>query len=404
MLKPPEIDYRAHPAFATLPHCNDSRDRSVTQCVMAIDAEFTRHELRAKGLEKEDIAGFEQAVSALGTELSGQIAALHSSEPETQQWLHQSVAVTLKTLAEELRLAARQQRSIEAHGLHQSSIAQPFLRDGITQIPLPIGTSETWFKASTALRELLRSRAKANPAFRQHAAIPQLGALGRSICAQLRQWGAWSLAEQYQGCPLEIGYLDLHYSHPGQSWYKNCYADVGVDTSPLSYMHCDYGPGSQKLVFYFAPVTPENGPFSFLPGSHAWPRSMFGHVIGKELDLQHINLFKTRCDDGYYRARFRDTKERARFAALPSSFQHTSHFGDDVLRTSENFEFLRTREQAYTATDTVVMFNGSRGIHRGGLCTEGERWAVHIGLKEKAKRTLWQSLRRQLGEVRRAMR
>ena len=87
------------------------------------------------------------------------------------------------------------------------------------------------------------------PAHRQHAAIAEYSGLGRSIVRHLHGCGAWALAEQYQGCELKIAYLELHYSHPQQSWYEHCYEDVGLATSAPSYLHYDFHADSQNCFF-----------------------------------------------------------------------------------------------------------------------------------------------------------
>ena len=62
---------------------------------------------------------------------------------------------------EELQIIARQQRSISQHCPAQNPTGKTFLDTGITQFPLPAGTSQQWLQQSEDLRIRLRARGAA---------------------------------------------------------------------------------------------------------------------------------------------------------------------------------------------------------------------------------------------------
>jgi hypothetical protein len=403
-IRVPDIDYRAHPAFRDFPHAQPADDAAFEASIAQIDHLFAERERSAKAKNLDALPPFASAVLPAQTELLARIANMRSLAADTQTWLQKSLVESLRIMGEELQIIARQQRSIDRHQLEQSTVAARYLASGITSIPLPAGTSARWLKSSSALQDKLRAQSRTYPTLRQHAAIAEYSRLGLSIVHQLKSIGAWRLAEQLQGCALELAFLDLHYSYPQQTWYQNCYQDIGLPTSEHSYLHYDYRADSQKMLVYFAPVAGSNGPFCFVPHSQSWQRSTFRHVMSKVLDKVHTQIFAPKSPDGYYRARFRGDTERARFASLPRALQVTSHFGDDVLPDTPMAQLVKQHEQNYLDIDTVVIFNGNRGIHRGGLCTQGERWAVHLGLEPVQPRSRWKKLRRQLSKVRAAWR
>jgi hypothetical protein len=75
----------------------------------------------------------------------------------------------------------------------------------------------------------------------------------------------------------------------------------------------------------------------------------------------------------------------------------STHFGDDLLDGSYLSDALLEREHAFTGpAGTVVMFDGSQGIHRGGQVGKGgARWAVQIAFRAgtAAKSPFWRRIR-----------
>jgi hypothetical protein len=67
---------------------------------------------------------------------------------------------------------------------------------------------------------------------------------------------------------------------------------------------------------------------------------------------------------------------------LPASLRGSTHFGDDVLDSSELSQKLLATERTFVGSaGTLILFDGSAGIHRGALVHRGERWALQIGLQ-----------------------
>lgn len=143
-------------------------------------------------------------------------------------------------------------------------------------------------------------------------------------------------------------------------------------------MYQDYEFDHQKLTIYLGDVGLEQGPFKYVIGSHKFERPEFRLTFFKEFD-QEIRCSLTR--EIYYRPLFSKQKYRSVFAQLPELLQGTSHFGDDILDDTPMSDSLLENELTVTSDKTnFFIFNGSRGIHRGGQVKTGERLVMYIGV------------------------
>ncbi len=250
---------------------------------------------------------------------------------------------------------------------------------------------------SAAIREL---RDLAEPHRRRFEARAANGFSGRqaiSVCPTETLWrrgleiingtGFVAGGGAYQRHEYEVGYLALEYSNERQDWWRDCYADVGLPTSPAVYMHFDQDFGLLKAMIYLDPVDELQGPFHFIRGSTRWQRSPFQSTMFKALDvwtalgLGPCPEFRT----PYYRIGMKHPATRADFAARPRAFRGTSHFGDDLVAGTEPTDWFLTRETRYTSdAANCILFDGGRGVHRGGCVQRGSRWALQVGLNLRA--------------------
>jgi hypothetical protein len=68
---------------------------------------------------------------------------------------------------------------------------------------------------------------------------------------------------------------------------------------------------------------------------------------------------------------------------LPTAFQGSSHFGDDVLPEAPIVKPLLSQEHSFLSTDRgqILVFDGARTLHRGSLVRQGERVAMQVAFK-----------------------
>src|SRR5262249_33863596 len=76
---------------------------------------------------------------------------------------------------------------------------------------------------------------------------------------------------------------------------------------------------------------------------------------------------------------FRHSAARAVFASLPKSLRQISHVGDHILDgTDLSRHLLISETKLIDAAGMMPVFIGSHVLHRGGLVSNGERWALQI--------------------------
>jgi hypothetical protein len=386
-----DVAYREHPAFAAHRHCSPSVDAEFDVLGNELDtlAETARTSVPAHFLKS----------SRRTRQALAQAIERHTEKAErTSSWLKQSVEEAVRLMQQDLQSTQCRQQA----ALPDNPVQAALSRDGAAAMDLPAESSARWQRALADACEQLRRQAQQKPVPRQVYNIDPGTGVGAEIVRTLRDCGAWEVAERYQGRQQHLAFLDLHYSHSAQSWYKDCYRDLGLPTARCSYFHSDYHPSALKMVFYLHPLTRAQGPFSYLLGSHLESRSLFRHLLARALEAKHAQVLAP-PDDGYYRPYLRHVSERQRFAQLPKLFQRVSHFGDDVLDEHPLAQRLLAAEHHFQQPDTVVIFDGHRGYHRGGTCETGERFAVHVGLDIPRTTSFWQYCRKSLGSARRSL-
>ena len=107
--------------------------------------------------------------------------------------------------------------------------------------------------------------------------------------------------------------------------------------------------------------------------------------------VQNGHLLRKPENGDYYRPRFRHVEDRRDMLSLPVSLRGSTHFGDDILDGSELSDALLDVGHRFVApAGTVVMFDGSRGIHRGGAAVltaaaQGRvRELLRLGVQDEA--------------------
>jgi hypothetical protein len=190
----------------------------------------------------------------------------------------------------------------------------------------------------------------------------------------------------------------------GSNWWKPKMASSGL--SKTLYAHVDRAVDKPKAIVYLTNVKEKNGPTICYPQAYA------------ELNITGLQDFVGRCLEtvgrsidsplhGLYQfsGLIMDSEGfRRHFMKLPSSMRFNSHFGWDVEPHSQLEDFLLSKEtQVLGPAGTMLVFDGARLLHRGGLIEEGERIVLqvifgHVNLRTKSqqivnliKRTIWKA-------------
>ena len=202
--------------------------------------------------------------------------------------------------------------------------------------------------------------------------------------------------QAFYNCEVEPLYCAGHMCHPEEQWFKDCYQDVGLETARLAYAHYDSGFEVCKAVIYLNQVSPEQGPFTYVPKSRIPQASPFLLGLSKCLPKafkQTIDPDVKKQAGHYYRAVFKLPQLRKEFIQLPTVLRLASHFGDDVVDGGLLSDQLAAAEQTVTSDKgNCMIFDGDKVIHRGGWVHSGDRWVLNIGFRIKQFAGIFQQL------------
>jgi hypothetical protein len=194
----------------------------------------------------------------------------------------------------------------------------------------------------------------------------------------IRSMGLTAALNEFFGRPVEPMYWYLAHNTSFESWYKDCYSDVGIPTSRFAYSHFDNDFELAKIQIYLTDVGKENGPFAFVPGSHKWTGCKTQQYIFKEMDRV---LKYPKNEALYYRPLFGSITRRKEFLQLPVPLQGTSHLGDDVVDDSELSHQLEENFRIVTSDQgNCCVFAGGDLLHYGGLVSGADRWVLQLGV------------------------
>jgi hypothetical protein len=394
----PVIDYSAHPAFAKIPPA--PFDAEADRLIVEIDASY-KELCTVPRPASERQEKFDREVAARIETLQNHLSA--RAREEFRHSLRLAFESARRLLRDDLSArdfsASGRNDQVKLRGDFQGNL-DSFRRQGFFRFMDSKLARRVW-SALPLERALLRLLKKQIPTRHCVLSIHAYSPAGRLIQRFARTSGLVDFASAYTGKPMEFYYAALDHAHSGQIWYQDCYADVGLTTSKTVYMHTDADFEIIKTMLYVQDVSEKDGAFCFIPGSHRWARSPLTLAIQKGFDATAPSVFAGNPHNGeYYRPRFKLADHRQDVLALPASLRGSTHFGDDVLDGSALSEALLEAEETFVApAGTIVVFDGSRGIHRGGLVQPGgQRWAMQLAFRVRRDppQSTWQAVSKEL--------
>jgi len=214
---------------------------------------------------------------------------------------------------------------IKAEKTQCSAVLDRLRRDGATAIRLNLKEEETISqKTREFIRKLEAKRAQIPDGQRKHRdnslSIPREEApdLYASLDKILASHEILSAASHYLGFPVSYDcYLQIN-EPCDTSFWKGQFTDIRLPYPKTTYMHIDSAIGVLKCIIYLSHVTKNNGPFSYVIGSHR-KVGLFERIVRKANDLTGL--------DG----RGRETREL--FWALPKPLRKMMHFNTPIAES-----------------------------------------------------------------------
>jgi hypothetical protein len=174
-------------------------------------------------------------------------------------------------------------------------------------------------------------------------------------------------ARKYTGGPdIKVMKVTLHVSKPGDRHHYQTFQDC-EETPKLLNLHMDPKPGIMKAIIYLGEVGSDDGPFSYIKGSHRW-----------EYD-EVERIFAWGNSVGNY---CHSPQHRKVMCSWPKRFRKNAIVGRLIPDGSRLSRDLLKAITEYTSEDANVMvFDPSFGFHRGGLCKSGTRVNLQVVMR-----------------------
>ena len=379
----PAIDYRTHPAYSTSEVDYKYDDQLIAGCVARVDRAFSDF----RSLPLPTLADAAQVVSDIN--LCAQEILRHARAVDApivaREWLGASIEWAVAAIHYECVRLVFLDRQYDGSRLANAQRAQ--LQTLRTDGMYIADVDDRDFRAvqGLALRFApeLQRKVSEHPAGRAVYGPSRVSPLGRAIQRLLANAGVLDVVSNFKRTRMAVMGTGLEYSGPEQAWHAGLYSDVGLADSPLKYFHVDQADHLPKAMIYATPVTSDTGPTGIIRTSNTWKRSEFLFRAYKGLDVVTIGRYGKYVDGAEYRAPARSPELRRIFMQLPTAFQGSSHFGDDLLPESPIAQQLLAQEETFLSTDRgqVLVFDGGRTLHRGSLVRRGERVAMQVAFK-----------------------
>jgi len=186
--------------------------------------------------------------------------------------------------------------------------------------------------------------------------------LFRAVDSMLRRSGALEAISAYIGREARLVDVNPQINDSSDDFWARTFPDMPAEDRPCSYVHKDASGGDIKAMIYLSDVGARSGPFTFAVGSHPPRRTRLADWVEETND----------------QSGFSGTGPEARthFMSLPRAMRRKCAFGNDVRHGSElSGRILRSEWPIVASRGHLVMFD-TKGFHRGGMVTDGERVVI----------------------------
>ena len=184
----------------------------------------------------------------------------------------------------------------------------------------------------------------------------------------MRSAGVVEAASAYLKRPVEVAHIVPQINDPSDNFWANHFVDAGVEDSVCDYCHVDATYNLLKMIVYLNEVTEENGPFSYVKGSHRAAKGFWDGMIRRANDYAGLSWTKR--------------PYRELFHALPRPLQRKGAFGADIPNDSVYIKPILDNELCVTSKSGDGVLFDTDGIHRGGMVRSGRRLVVGMMLTE----------------------
>jgi hypothetical protein len=380
-----EIDYAQHPAFRA-PQRYSATCPIIGRYFADLDNLWDRlvHS-EAAGADIADAfyAGRQHLMERIAPELT------EFTDPAYRPFLVQAFDRSADAIIKEISRVVGARTARGRQSGDAEAIADELRDVSIVGFPIEPALRARIAKSLSPYMDQLRAQRRSNGGARCFVAVPSWGEHWQLIKKFLKRNRIEEGVSAYAGYPLELSGYALTYSHSDESWFKHCYADIGLVAPGTVQMHFDEENTSAKSMLYLNDIDCDNGPFSYVPRNELKIPSRSQLSFFKCLDYANADFARAQAVNGgtYNRALFNSPQLRPHFARLPAELQGSSCLGDDILDGTPMSTFLLGKERQITSSvGDFALFAGGETLHRGGIVRRGERWALQMIYKQPLSR------------------
>lgn len=365
------ITYETHPAFANIQNSRFDEEE-IKKSIASIDSLYENLIIKKKELFSEN---------NLPKELSIEIDNLKKLL-EDGNCPSDYTKIIIQDLKKQLCFHSKyffETNNFNPDFIEDTPLLEQFKNDGCVSISLSNSERSKLERLGQKYLIKCRERVEGRTDFRGGIALHYHHEISKVIRDIVKTNNIEQLISNYKNTTMKLCYIALDYSNQGQTWFKDCYSDIGLDLPKTNYFHFDNDIEVSKALVNLTDVCIDNGPFTFVRGSNNWNFSMTLMCIYSSIDRGiNAKLFKENRKSNYYRPLFKEFREE--LVKLPKIMQGSTHFGDDILDETPLSDLLLDNSIVFTgAPGQFIVFDGYRGIHKGSTCTKGERLGLQIG-------------------------
>jgi len=222
--------------------------------------------------------------------------------------------------------------------------------------------SEPAFSALETRRSQKKSAVRDFEESRYYSSRSDALALFELIDRILQESGLLDTASAYLGRRARLVDVNPQINDSSDDFWRRVFPDLSDPLPHCAYFHRDASGGDLKAIFYLTDVSPRNGPFEFVIGSHLLQTGTFETHTCESNDSNGLSGT--------------DPLSRQLFAKLPSRLRMKGAFGNDVVDGSSLDAAITASRWSITGqAGSIVMFD-TKGVHRGGMVLDGERKAI----------------------------
>jgi hypothetical protein len=198
---------------------------------------------------------------------------------------------------------------------------------------------------------------------RSYASRDSANALFKSVEDILKKSGILSAASKYLNRDASLIDINPQINDVSDNFWINIFTDIKSMVLPkAAYFHRDASGGDLKAIFYMSDVYDQNGPFTYSIGSHNISISRFDDYTCETNDSSGFSSTSI--------------SSRIKFSMLPSWLRQKGSFGNDLIDNSLLSKSIIDSAWSITSGKGSIVLFDTKGIHRGGMVREGERYVL----------------------------